>query len=156
MKKFLAIVLSVVLVLSMSVTAFATELNIGNQTGQSTLSFTEPSAYTVIIPDTIYVSSGVTLEFETTFLNIQQTEQLIIKVNNLDENGRIPLTNELGNTIDVWFDMNNDANIVYRVNPDSTVDYAASIGLYYVESLIPAGEYTGIAEFVVSVVPKTE
>ena len=91
MKKFLAIVLSVVLVLSMSVTAFATELNVGNQTGQSTLSFTEPSTYPVIIPDTIYVSPETSLEFETTFLNIQDTEQLVIRLNNLDENNKISL-----------------------------------------------------------------
>lgn len=156
MKKMLALFLSVVLVLSMSVTAFATELNVGNQTGQSTLSFTEPSAYTVIIPDTIYVSSGATLEFETTFLNIQQTEQLIIRVNNLDENDMLTLSNESGNTINVCFYVNNDADICYRVNADNTVAFAASLGLQYTESIVPAGEYTGVAEFVVSVEPKTE
>ena len=156
MKKILAFVLSVVLILSMSVTAFATELNIGNQTGQSTLSFTEPSAYTVIIPDTIYVNSGATLEFETTFLNIQQTEQLIIRVNNLDENDMITLSNEFGNTINVYFELNNNADVCYRVNPDSTVEFAASMQIQHTELINPAGEYTGVAEFVVSVEPKTE
>ena len=70
MKKFLAIILSVVLVLSMSVTAFATEVTSEYQVAQSTLSYTEPSTYTVIIPDTMYVSTGAMLEFETKYINI--------------------------------------------------------------------------------------
>ena len=154
MKKFLAIVLSVVLVLSMSVTAFATELNVGNQTGQNTLSFTEPSTYTVIIPDTIYVSPETSLECETTFLNIQDTEQLVIRLNNLDENNRLLLSNESGASLHACFEVANDTDICYLVNPDCTVVYAARMGLHYETSIIPAGEYTGIAEFTVSVEPK--
>lgn len=151
MKKILAFVLSVVLILSMSVTAFATELNIGNQTGQSTLSYTEPSTYTVIIPDTIYVSSGATLEFETSSLNIQETEQLVIRVNNLDENDMITLSHASGDTINVYFGVNDDSDVCYRVNADNTVAFAASLQTSYDGSILSAGEYTGIAEFTVSV-----
>lgn len=154
MKKILAFVLSVVLILSMSVTAFAGELNVGNQTGQSTLSFTEPSAYTVIIPDTIYVSADASLEFETTFLNLQDTEQLVIRLANLDENNRLMLSNESGASLYATFEIIDDTGICYLVNPDYSVAVAAKMGLYYETSLIPAGEYTGIAEFTVSVEPK--
>lgn len=156
MKKFLAIVLSVVLVLSMSVTAFAAELNIGNQTGQSTLSYTEPSTYTVIIPDTIYVSTGAILEFETTFLNIQESEQLVIRVNNLDENDMITLSHASGDTLNVCFGVNDDTDICYRVNADNTVAFAASLQTSYDGSILSAGEYTGIAEFTVSIAPKMD
>ncbi len=156
MKKILAIILSVVLVLSMSVTAFATEISGEGQVAQSTLSYTEPSTYTVIIPDTIYVSSGATLDFETSFLNIQETEQLVIKVNNLDENDMITLSHASGDTINVYFAVNNDADICYRVNADNTVAFAASLQTSYDGSILSAGDYTGIAEFTVSIAPKMD
>ena len=156
MKKILAIILSVVLVLSTSVTAFATEVTSDYQVAQSTLSYTEPSTYTVIIPDTIYVSTGAALEFETKYLNIQQTEQLVITFANLDENDMIPLSNEYGNSINVYFGVNNDADVCYRVNADQTVAFVASVQMASTESLLPAGEYTGIAEFTVSVQPKMD
>ena len=52
------------------------------------------------------------------------------------------------------FEVANDTDICYLVNPDCTVVYAARMGLHYETSIIPAGEYTGIAEFTVSVEPK--
>ena len=56
--------------------------------------------------------------------------------------------------LDACFEVANDTDICYLVNPDCTVVYAARMGLHYETSIIPAGEYTGIAEFTVSVEPK--
>ena len=156
MKKFLAIVLSVVLVLSMSVTVFATEVTSDYQVAQSTLSYTEPSTYTVIIPDTIYVSTGASLEFEAKYLNILETEQIVIRCTNLDENGAIALTNESGDSINVIFGVNDGSDICYRINWDKTVAYDVTITMGSTGTVLPAGDYTGIAEFTVSIAPKMD
>lgn len=156
MKKILAIILSVVLVLSMSVTAFATEVTSEYQVAQSTLSYTEPSTYTVIIPETMYVSTGASLQFEAKYLNILETEQVVIRCTNLDENGAIALTNESGDSINVLFGVNDGSDICYRINWDKTVAYDVIITMGSTGGVLPAGDYTGIAEFTVSIAPKMD
>ena len=151
MKKILALFLSVVLILSMSVTAFATEVTSDYQVAQSTLSYTEPSTYTVIIPETMYVSTGAMLEFETKYINIQEDEQVVIRFANLDENGAIALSNESGDSVNVYFSCENGSDVCYRVNWDKTVALYAVATIGSTEGILPAGEYTGIAEFTVSV-----
>ena len=156
MKKILALFLSVVLILSMSVTAFATEVTSDSQVAQSTLSYTEPSTYTVIIPETMYVSTGASLQFEAKYLNILETEQIVIRCTNLDENGAIALTNESGDSINVHFGVNDGSDICYRINWDKTVAYDVTIRMGSTGTVLPAGDYTGIAEFTVSVEPKMD
>lgn len=153
MKKILAFVLSVVLILSMSVTAFATEVTSEYQVAQSTLSYTEPSTYTVIIPETMYVSTGAMLEFEAKYINILEDQQVVIRFANLDENGAIALSNEYGDSVNVYFSCES-SDICYRVNWDKTVAMCAVASIGSTEGVLPAGEYTGIAEFTVSVEPK--
>lgn len=154
MKKILATILSVVLVLSMSVTAFATEVTSDYQVAQSTLSYTEPSTYTVIIPETMYVSTGAMMEFEAKYINIQDDEQVVIRCANLDENGAIALSNESGDSVNVYFSCENGSNVCYRVNADKTVAQTVFATIGSTEGVLPAGEYTGIAEFTVSVEPR--
>ena len=156
MKKLLAIILSVVLVLSMSVTVFATEVTYEGQVAQSTLSYTEPSTYTVIIPDIIYVNTGAPFDFEVKHLNIQETEQVVIRFANLNENGAITLSNASGDSIDVYFSVNEGSDVCYRVNWDKTVAYGVSVTMGSTGTVLPAGDYTGIAEFTVSIAPKVD
>ena len=93
MRKLFAIMLSVALLLSMSVNAFAADSQIAGEgaTGQSTVYYQAPSTFSIVIPETIYIMDGYT--FTATEINISSNLKVFMRITNLDENNILTLTN---------------------------------------------------------------
>ena len=153
MKKVIALLLSVVMIMSMSVTAFAadTEISGDGGTAQSTVIYTEMSTYTLVIPEYITVDAYNPFVIEAKYLNIKEGDEILVRLTNLDENNNLTLTHSSGSTIDVHFNVPDDYDTCakFYYNPDLCITgittQAVGIG-----TTIPAGDYSGIAEFIVT------
>ena len=102
MRKLFAIMLSVALLLSMSVNAFAADSQIAGEgaTGQSTVYYQAPDTYSIVIPETINIMDGYT--FTATEINIASNLKVFVRITNLDENNILTLTNtETGDTLNM-------------------------------------------------------
>lgn len=152
MKKIIAFVLSVVMVMSMSVTAFAADLELSydGATGQSTISYTEQSYYVVIIPEVIYLDNPY--QFTAIHMNIKDTEEVVIRFTNLDDNDMMTLTNADGETVSLAITGLRDDYDTCAAFRDDELISSFSISAHTVSTTgdIDAGEYTGTAEFIVS------
>lgn len=91
MKKLLALLLSVVLMLSMSVHAFAYEIDDYYSEGETTLQEYVYSSFNLVIPATIDLSQG-NGEISVTDADFDAGYQLEVVVTNLTEDGYIEMT----------------------------------------------------------------
>lgn len=152
MKKVIALLLSVVMIMSMSVTAFAadTEVSGNGSTAQSTVVYTEASSYILVIPEYIIPGPYQYCTIEAKSLNLKAGDELLVRLTNLDENDNLTLTHSSGSTIDVHFGVFDDYDTCAKFYYDSqqTIN-SVSCEVVGTATTIPAGEYTGIAEFVV-------
>ena len=149
MRKVYAIMLSVVLLLSMSITAFAADTVISEEgaTGQSTVFFDQPSTFSVVIPETIYVMDGYT--FTATEMNLQSHMKVFIRITNLDENNLLTLTHsETGENLNIEITGLDDRQHCAIFEPGSLTSSLTISGQIRNNGETPtAGEYTGILEF---------
>lgn len=126
----------------------------------STITFTQPSDYCIIIPETIDASAGAYV-FQAGQLNITENERVLVTVTSVNQDGRITFTHENGeNTLTkeiVTENISQNAlpgglpeNCVGYFTPDS-ISSKLSFGLteesYDYEGYIKAGNYTALVEF---------
>lgn len=151
MRKVIALLLSIVLLLSMSATAFAADSQIcgDGATGQSTVYYFAPSTYSIVIPETIFIAEGYT--FTATEMNIQPQEQVTVRITNLTENDAISISHtKTGETLDLQI-TGLGANQTCAIFSAENLTSSISIGGQIINagSNPKAGEYTGIMEFVI-------
>lgn len=153
MKKVIALLLSVVMIMSMSVTALAadTEVSGNGETAQSTVVYTEASSYVLVIPEYIVVDPYNSFVIEAKALNLKAGDELLVRLTNLDENDNLTLTHSSGSTIDVHFNVLDDYDTCAKFYYDSqqTIN-GISTNVVSNGATIPAGNYSGIAEFIVT------
>lgn len=158
MKKLLALLLSVVFMLSMSVTAFAYEYDDYYSEGETTLQEYVYSSFNLVIPATIDLSQG-NGEISVTDADFDADYQLEVVVTNLTEDGLIEMTHTTkegetaycslinGTTQEM---LNNDNPLLATIKDTDIVDGAASV--YFSGDIITkasAGTYTGTMTYTV-------
>ena len=152
MRKLFAIMLSVALLLSMSVNAFAADTQIAGEgaTGQSTIYYQAPNTFSVVIPETIYIMDGYT--FTATEVNISSNLKLFVRITNLDENNILTLTNtDTGEALNMEITGLDDMQRCAIFEPDNLTSTLTISGVIHNNGENPkAGDYTGIMEFVIS------
>lgn len=154
MKKGISLLLSVVMIMSMSVTAFAadTEVSSNGGTAQSTVVYTEMSTYTIVIPEYIIPDPVNSFTIEAKNLNIKDGDEILVRLTNLDEDDNLTLTHSSGSTISVHFHVLDeyDTCAKFYYNPENCITGIRAQVVADGTTFYPAGEYTGIAEFIVS------
>ena len=151
MRKLFAIMLSVVLLMSMSVNAFAADSQISGEdaTGQSTVYYQAPSTFSIVIPEMIYIMDGYT--FTATEINISSNLKVFMRITNLDENNILTLTNtETGEPLNMEITGLDEKQRCAIFEPDNLTSTLTISGVVRNNGENPrAGEYTGIMEFVI-------
>lgn len=97
MRRILAIICSIILIACCfaPLIAFAEDAQVSEGQGTTTTTYTHPSDYCIIIPDTIDSANGAYV-FQAASLNISYNEYVLITVSNADSNNRIIFTHEDG------------------------------------------------------------
>ena len=160
MKKALALLLAAVLVCSMGTNAFAAEItdNSEIQTGFSEIVYDLDTSYCIEIPEQIDITAGA-YTFTASYINLSETEQVVVRMSGVDEYSGISLQNSNGDTLD--FTVRYDgATIVPGYIVAIFTDSVSATGAM---QLIPdtygtahrAGQYSGVFEFTVSVENRT-
>lgn len=145
MKKFITLVLSLVLVISSTLSVNAADLSPGANTGSAEVSYWVDSSYIITIPETIYLNEEY--YFEATYLNIQPIEYIAVYITNLNE-GMITVTNEYGDsdTLTIYgAESNGKVAEFTSESMTSTTSISASMS-----DMAKAGTYKGTLEFMVS------
>lgn len=152
MRKLFAIMLSVALLLSMSVNAFAADSQIAGEgaTGQSTVFYQAPDTFSIVIPETIYIMDGYT--FTATEINIASDLKVFVRITNLDENNILTMTNtETGDTLNMEITGLDEKQRCAIFEPDNLTSMLTISSVIRNNGENPrTGEYTGIMEFVLS------
>lgn len=144
MKKFLALTLCLIMVLSCSISAFAAELPYNEAKGQSTVIYQVDSSFCVIIPETVDASNG--FQLSASYMNITNSEQVNVSVNG--ENS-IPMTNYEGDTFNLKLNLNDRDHVAEFVKNQTTSDFTV-YGQPDGGEMPAAGCYTGTVEFIVN------
>lgn len=144
MKKFLCFALSMVMLLSCSVTAFAAELQYEDATGQAAITYQVDSSYCVIIPETVDAFYG--FQLSASFMNITEAEQVNVSVNGANS---IPMTNDEGDTFNLRLNLNGRDHVAEFVKNQTISDFTV-FGEPDGGNMPAAGYYTGTVEFIVN------
>lgn len=162
MKKVIALVLSLVLVLSMSVTAFADNLTEYSASGSATVSLKIYSSCYVTIPETIDVNTGNSWNIEIVSINVLDNEAIKVSVTNLPNTGEIELSNP-NTTKTINFALNdgdgnrldtNNTTLALFTPEDLTVEVATKSFSGEVTTNLQdmkAGTYSGTMQYSVSI-----
>jgi len=156
MKKFIAIMMCAVLMLSISTTAFAAESPFYSEV-TATLKYKSYSTCTVTIPETIEIT-GQPTEITVTNSNVESGYCVNVYVTNLNERGCVELTHDVSGeaTIEASFTNNSTNAVIDNNNPllatiecsDNTTD--VFIGNFTVSAMgsdYRAGSYTGTMQY---------
>ena len=109
MKKLLSIVFSICMVISLCamtpIEASAYDSYVQNGVASSTITYTQPSEYSILIPETIDANTGKYV-FQASMMNISDNEQIYVTAANVNGDGRIEFqhenqTNTLTKDIDI-------------------------------------------------------
>lgn len=156
MKKLLALILAAIMVCSMGTTAFAAEITNESemQTGFSEIVYNLETGYCIEIPEQIDASAGA-YTFTAAYVNLSETEQVVVRMSGIDEYSRMSLQNANGDTLD--FTVRYDYAVIapgyiVAVFTDSvTATGAMQITPDTYGTAHRVGQYSGVFEFTVSV-----
>ena len=148
MKKIIALCLSVMLILSISTTAFASDLSESGGTATASISYVVNSTYCVNIPETIDASTEYT--FTASSMNIQGNQQVLVNCFTIYEGNNITMTNADGDTFDLTFSGMMGEYCVGQFLKDNLTSTFSVRGVTVDGSTPKAGTYTGTAEFVLA------
>ena len=156
MKKFLAVLISALTMITMSITVFATQINQDSnlQTGDTTITYTVAPSYTVTIPATVSLGETATISAEGVILN--KGEQVIVRLTGTsDESNAFKITTAQG--AELTYTVKNGENAVavgdtvLVVNADAATDSSTTLSFSTPENVQFAGTYSGTVTFEVSV-----
>lgn len=156
MKKFLAVLISALTMITMSITVFATQINQDSnlQTGDTTITYTVAPSYTVTIPATVSLGETATISAEGVILN--KGEQVIVRLTGTsDESNEFKITTAQG--AELTYTVKNGENAVavgdtvLVVNADAATDSSTTLSFSTPENVQFAGTYSGTVTFEVSV-----
>ena len=155
MKKLLALILAVALMVTLSVTAFAAEYDTTGDKGMDVTYSVEPG-YTVTIPPTVTIgTSGTSAEISAADVVVEKGQYVSVT---LAENNNFTVKTDEGAELTYTVTANGE-NIaaggeVLAVNPADGKTGTATITFDIDESAIQyAGTYTGSATFTIAVKP---
>ena len=146
MKKLILSCIIILALVSFTITGLA-DMEVFDESTviQATVIAEEPSSFCVLIPSTIYVGQDVTLTAE--LINIRETEQVNVVINNLNDNNCIQLYSEDGASIYASF-----YGIGHNAGTFTTNDELRSSHSFHFQSEGGhAGTYSGTAEFTVNI-----
>ena len=160
MKKLLALILSVVMVCSIATTASATEITDESdmKTAFGEIVYNLETGYCIEIPEQIDALTG-SYTFSAYYVNLNDNEQVVVRISGVDEVSRMELTNDFGESLafNVLYDGAVIApNYVVAVFTDSvtangTFEIVPDLGF----GAHRAGQYSGTFEFTVSIEERT-
>ncbi len=173
MKKFISLCLAVVLVCSISITAFAESYGTTNNTvpyyryATTTVEGQVYSSCTVSIPETVYANEFSSGDITITNADVESGHEIVISVINLSEDNTLILNNTnndktVGCTITIGEGVNStnitrDENTIARIKdtqiPDDKTAYVGFKALITDTSRATAGIYSGTMEFEVRIDP---
>lgn len=145
MRKKIALLLSLVMLISSTLSVNAADLSPEANTGSAEVSYWVDSSYIITIPETIYLNEEY--YFEASYLNIQPIEYIAVYITNLNE-GTLTVTNEYGNsdTLTIYgAEVNGKVAEFTSESMTSTTSITASMS-----DTAKAGTYKGVVEFMVS------
>lgn len=156
MKKVLAFMLAAVLACSMGTTAFAAAITNESemQTGYSEIVYNLDTGYCIEIPEQIDASVGA-YTFTASYINLSETEQVVVRMSGVDEYSCMSLQNSNGDTLD--FTVRYDGAViapgyVVAIFTDSvTATGAMQFSPDTYGTAHRTGQYSGVFEFTVSV-----
>lgn len=157
MKKIISIIMAICLMAAISVTAASAESING---GTTTITYREPDAYCVLIPETIDITFD-DYHFQALDMNLAEGDEVFVMIGGLGDNDYFPLIHENG--IDtakkkIYYDYGSVSSEKIESFPPYCVGYftdgdmVSQTGFMMIndnESHFKAGNYTGTAEFTV-------
>lgn len=161
MRKLVSLALVLAMVCTMSVTAFAEDTSISDQSQEQSATCEvvydlEPS-YCIFIPEVVY--AGEEYRFTAQYICLRDTEQIGVYISPLKDNTNIiELSNENGNTLDmsiqrvtdnVWDAAEDGLVAVFTKSTESNCSM-------YIDKIFdgksrPAGMYSGTFEFTIKI-----
>lgn len=136
------------LILSISTTAFASDLSEMGGTATSTINYIVDSSYCVNIPETIDANTDYT--FTASSMNILSNQQVKVNCYTIYENQYIEMQNADGDTFNLTFNGMQDECCVGQFLKDNLTSTFSVRGVPVEGTNPKAGTYSGTAEFVLS------
>jgi len=160
MKKLITIILSLTLMCTTGITGFAAEITEDSEVNaaQSEIVYNIDTGYCIMIPEQIDISAGSYI-FEAGYINVSETEQVTVRMSDVDEVSCINLYSENGDALkcSVMYDnaviAPNNVVAVFTDSVTSNGDLQINPQIY--GNAHRAGTYSGIFEFTISVDPRT-
>lgn len=161
MRKLVSLALVLAMVCTMSITAFAEDTSISDQSQEQSATCEvvydlEPS-YCIFIPEVVY--AGEEYRFTAQYICLRDTEQIGVYISPLKDNTNIiELSNENGNTLNmsiqrvtdnVWDAAEDGLVAVFTKSTES--DYCMYIDKIFDGKSRPAGMYSGTFEFTIKI-----
>lgn len=149
MKKIIALCLSVMLIFSLNITAFASDLTEMGGSATSTINYVVNASYCVNIPETINANTEYT--FTATSMNILANQQVRVNCYTIYEGNNIEMENEYGDTFNLTFSGMQNEYCVGQFLKDNLTSTFSVTGIPADGGNLKAGTYTGTAEFVIAI-----
>lgn len=157
MKKIISCLMAVVMLLSLSVTAFAEDTNLTTQgaTGTSTVEYVVDSSYIVVIPETISGNGDLCLTAQS--MKLLDNQQVNVYCDDLKDNQYVSLTNSAnGESVNFRFSEMKGTNCVAAFLNGDMVSNFSVFGEIQDDGSINPGTYTGTVTFSVLLVGKDD
>lgn len=161
MRKLVSLALVLAMVCTMSITAFAEDTSISDQSQEQSATcevvYDLQTQYCIFIPEVVY--AGEEYRFTAQYICLRDTEQIGVYISPLKDNTNIiELSNENGNTLNmsiqrvtdnVWDAAEDGLVAVFTKSTES--DYSMYIDKIFDGKSRPAGMYSGTFEFTIKI-----